>query len=208
MENVFVNRGEFRRLRQAALLPYAQNCCARILDNPVYPAVQAVVQELRGKCVAYNTALHVAANRGLDTVANKNEARKALALALDQLADAMEASNTAGDSLYLINAGFSVRQNGRRRFLGLPVAPVNVRLRPARSSGEAIVEFNPVEGARMYAFEWKDDVGQPWQNGNYSSARRVVLRVTARREIWVRVHGIATGNRPGPWSEPVMAFIP
>lgn len=207
MEKLFVNRGDYRRLRHAALLPFAQNCCVRVLDNPAYAPVSAPAQNLRLQCDAYNIALHAAENRGRDTVAVKNQSRLALFEALDRLADALEA-NAAGDPLYLSNAGFGIRQATRRRFAGLPAVPQNLRLRPGQSSGQAVLEFSPVEGARMYAIELRNSPEQDWQNGNYTTGRRVKLQVPARQESQVRVSAIAAGNRRGAWSDAVAAFIP
>lgn len=206
MENLLVYRGDYRRLRQADLLPFAQNCCARILDNPAYAPVQPLAQSLREQCTAYNTALHAAANRGRDTVAVKNQARIALETVLDQIARAVE-TNAGSDPVYLTNAGFSIRPFASRRQKALPNAPQNLRLRSGQNPGQAILEFDPVEGARMYAIEVRSTPEQGWQNGNYSSSRRVTLQLPARQENWVRVSAIATGNRRGAWSEAVVAFI-
>lgn len=208
MDNLFINRGEYRRLRQVALLPFAQHCLERVLDNPVYAAVQTAAQALGQVCPAYAAALSLAENKGRDTVAAKNELYKAVFKALDRLADAIEA-NAAGDPVYVTNAGMSVRQNGRRRFIDAPGVPEKVRLSLTKNSGEVQVEFEPVTGARMYALEWSDAAGEPnWQNGNYSTARRVLIQVPARREVRVRVCAIGSRNRCGNWSRYATLFVP
>lgn len=206
MENVFVQRG-YSRLQQAALLPFAQNCCSRVLDNPVYATAQELAQTLRQKCEAYQLALHTAENRGRDTVAIKNQARVALITALDRLSYVLQIA-AASDPAFLINAGFAVRFSARRRLTGLLPAPQKLRISQGKTSGEALIEFEGVDGAHMYAIELGESAEGPWQNGNYASARRIAVPVVARRETWARVSTIGRGNRKGPWSEPVMAFIP
>lgn len=207
MEKPLVNRSEYHRLRQAALLPFTQHLLERILDQPDYAAVQAPAQALQEKRAAYSLALSLAETRGRDVIKAKEEAKKALFGALDRLVDALE-QQAGGSPLYLTNTGLSLRQTGRRRFTGPLGTPEPVRIVPAKNSGEALVEFGRVEGARMYAVEWSAGDDPSWQNGSYSSARRIVIPVTARRDIRVRVCALGAANRRSSWSVPVQAFIP
>lgn len=212
MENILVNRSAFTRLRQADLQPFAQHCTDRIIDNPAYEPLQAAAREVKAHCAAYALLLAQAQNRGRDAVVAKDQARLTLVQSLHRLADGLDV-HAQGDPTYLINAGMTLRDSARRRYPGIPAAPENLRVRSTQKPGEALVVFDRVEGARMYALEWCEAPGAPeqreqWQNGNYSTARRVVIALPSRKDIRVRVRALNPNNRVGAWSVPATVFVP
>lgn len=206
-----INRSVHRRLRQAELHPFALHCAERLIGNPAYAPLQAAALDMKEKCIAFAAALSLAENRGRDTVYAKDEARKALLAAIEEVAELLE-THAADDPLYISNAGMPLRINFRRRSTAVLQAPEKLQASATKNSGEVLVTFTPVEGARMYAIEWSDAVtagGQEpvWNNGQYSTSRRAILVVPPRREIRVRVKALASGQRSSAWSAAAIVSV-
>ena len=78
-----------------------------------------------------------------------------------------------GNEAIVLAAGFKLRnRNSRRSTAGLQKVS-GQRAKPGRLPGEAILQYNRVPGAVIYATEWSADNGEHWHRGPYSYAREV-----------------------------------
>ena len=112
------------------------------------------------------------------------------------------------DESLIFEAGFRLRRrNTRRSEAGLEKGS-GARVKAGLLPGEAILRYNAVSGARMYAIEWSTDNGAHWQNGIYSTTLRAFITgLPIRQDILLRVYAIGTGQRKGAASDAVGVFL-
>lgn len=195
MELPLVNRTLFTQLNQTGLVPYAQNCLGRVKDHAAYQPVQLQTTQLEEAATAYAAALAVSRSGGSDRIAIKNAAMKVLE------------QHAGGDPLYLPEAGMMPRRSNNKVIEELNT-PETVRVRPGSTPGQAIIDFSPVPGARMYAIEWAVNDSGEWQSGHYVSSRRALLKVPARSDLRVQVRALGPKNRKSNWKVAETVFIP
>ncbi len=201
------NKSNYTRLLQDALNTYSENVVNRTVNVIAYKDIEGSASALRDAQAAYSTALAAAANRGGDEIARKDLAKDVLLNALDLVAtEVTSMAPKAGDPTIITAAGLQSQAVAQRREGDIEI-PTGVKCSPTLISGEMFVEYDSVDGAAMYGFEWSDDNRETWHNGQYSTKITKALKVSPRKENYVRVCAIGTRDRKSGWSDPVMAFV-
>ena len=139
-------------------------------------------------------------------IALKTAARLHLIKVMEKTA-AYVAMIADGNEAKILDAGFKPRNRSRRQNEGLEQV-TGQRAMQGTQPGEVILEFGKVTGARLYAVEWSLDGGVTWQNGIYSSSRRVsITGMPVRQDILFRIHALGSQLRKGIPSEAARVFL-
>lgn len=195
-------------LNDAELAQFAVNVWTRMTDAPRFAGIKALADnDLKTAHDRFRVVMQEAADGSRTKIAEKRIRRTELVEVLETLAG--HVSIIAGsDPSILLEAGFSVR--GRSgRVAGVDIGQVQgLQVINGARPGEAILSFEPVPRALVYAAEWSTDNGQSWHNGTYSSARRTLLQgIPVRSDVAFRVTAIGAAQRKGAPSAVVSQFI-
>ncbi len=146
-----------------------------------------------------------AADGGRLAMVQRNAAWRDAGLLLRQLAASVQA-RCQNNLPILLSSGFVPTR--RRSRIGALAAPRNLRSRFGDHSGEAVLLFKPVKGARGgYVVQISEDGAGPFTDYAMSTSSRVVLKgLTPMKYYFVRVraHGAAG---PGAWSSPCRVLV-
>lgn len=200
---------DFKTLSDPESLAFALNMHTRMNGNPKFASIQTPLldTELPEALKRFEQLLHESA----DGSKTKILERKATRLDVQNLVikTATHVGIISNGNLALIQeAGFNLRNQVIRRFTAGIDQVTGLRAKQGRQPGEAIVTYNPVAGAHMYAIEWSLDNGLTWQNGVYSSARRAsVTGLPVRQDILFRVYALGAQQRKGAVSGTVSVFL-
>ncbi len=195
-------------LSDAELAQFAVNVWTRMTGSGRFASVKTITDnELKPAIERFNIVIQEAADGSRTKIAEKRIRRAELAELLETLAG--HVSILAGDDAsVLLESGFSLR--GRSgRLTSADIGQVQgLQVQPGLRPGEAVLTFEAVPRALVYAAEWSADGGQSWQNGTYSSARRTLLQqLPIRADVAFRVTAIGTAQRKGAPSPMVSRFI-
>ncbi len=195
-------------LSDAQLVQFAHNVWTRTTDHPRFAGIKPLVDtSLKPSLDAFVTVVQEAADGSRVKHAEKRARRRSLLEALELVAGHL-AILAAGEESVILEAGFSVRSKSSRRDSQEVGQVQGLQVSAGKRPGEALLTFEGVSRALVYAAEWSADGGQHWQNGTYSSARRTVLSgLPERSELLFRVTAIGTGQRKGAPSTPVRQFV-
>ncbi len=195
-------------LNDAGLAQFAVNVWTRMTDAPRFAGIKTQTDNnLKPALDRFAAVVQEAADGSRVKIAEKKMRRAELVEVLETLAG--HVSIIAGsDPSILLEAGFSVRGKSGR-VAGADIGQVQgLQVTAGARSGEAVLTFDPVPRALVYAAEWSADNGQSWHNGTYSSARRTLLQgVPARSDVAFRVTAIGAAQRKGAPSAMVSQFI-
>jgi hypothetical protein len=195
-------------LNDAELAQFALNVWTRMTDNPRFESIKTLTDNiLKTALDRLTTVMQEAADGSRFKIAEKRLRRTELADALETIAGHV-AIIADDDPAVLVEAGYSVRGKSGRFSSGDIGQVQGLQVLNGMRPGEAMLTFEAVPRARLYAAEWSIDNGQTWHNGTYSSARRtVLLDLPTRSDILFRVTAIGATQRKGAPSAAVSQFI-
>jgi len=208
MSKFIVRRSTYRELPQDTLASFADNVFSRMSSLPEYQAYAADVVLLGQQLTQYKEALANAMYGGVDRIALKKEKKQGLLLALDRIADLLNASYTGVDS-WIVGAGMETMREAVGTNAVLET-PYDLRAISRGETGEVTLSFRLASRSRVRnnAVEYSLDGGTSWKNGSYSSATRIRLTgLPARQEVKFRVRSLGVAERQSPWSKPVDVFV-
>lgn len=195
-------------LNDAELALFAVNVWTRMTDAPHFAGIKAITDnDLKPAINRFNAVVQEAADGSRIKMAEKKLRRAELVEVLETLAG--HVSIIAGsDASVLLEAGYTVRGKSGRS-AGIDIGQVQgLQVTNGARPGEAILIYEPVERALVYAAEWSVDNGQSWHNGTYSSSRRTLLQnIPVRNDVAFRVTAIGAAQRKGAPSAVVSQFI-
>lgn len=172
---------------------------------------QVILDRLQTETEDYNTKLQRARNRGKIEVEQKNIAKAALLLTLDEYALTISAAALRNPSI-IIAAGFEYQSSGSHGNRVIELGPpygLNVNL--GKSSGEVLLSYQ-LEVPRLVVkngVEWSDDQGKTWHNGTYFSGKKgIVKNLPIRKDLLLRVRSIGAYDRESDFSIPISTFLP
>ena len=112
-----------------------------------------------------------------------------------------------GDRGVILESGFEVRKKPVRHHGEVGLVNDLMALR-TEFPNEALVKWSKVTAADMYALEYTVDLGTTWHNGNYTSGKSIRMKgLPGKTDVMIRVRGLGTAGKKGPWSDPVSVFV-
>lgn len=203
-----VRKTTFKKLTQADLASFAQNVYTRMSTKPEYQPFAELVALLGTQLETYKSSLAFAVNRGIDQVAQKEQAKTDLFSTLDRIADQLNVNHT-GLETWVLNAGMDVVRDRSVTPIDLD-PPYNLRATGRGVRGEAILTFSLMDVGRVVnnGMEYSADNGETWHNGTYSTGTTMKVKgLPSRQSVLFRVCSFGTFQRKSAWSEPVEMFL-
>lgn len=208
MAKPLIVKKAYKNLSQDGLITFTDNVIKRMSSKPEYQPFAADVTILSEQLVAYREAMSRAANRGIDSVAEKEVIKNSMIETLDRITDQLNLSHTGLDT-WGLNAGMEVRREKTSITTDI-LPPVNLQVFSSGIRGEAILSFKVVETKRVvnHDAEYSADNGESWQRGNHGSGTTIKMRnLPSRQPVLFRVCSLGTFQRKSPWTQPVEGFV-
>lgn len=181
----------FSQLSDPVFLEEAKHIYSKMNGNVYFPDPAPKMEDVDAAITAYGTALTAAKELGKDNVAEKNKARKALTVLLQDLGRfAMFIAK--GDVTMLISSGYRLTKMPQPVHLEIPGA-VSISNGPVPGSME--VKVKAVKGAQSYIHQITDAMptdATVWVSVTTGRSRYVHTSLTRGKEYWVRAG--ATGS--------------
>ncbi len=194
-------------LNDAELAQFAANVWTRTTDNPRFTAIKPLIDgSLKPVLDRFGTVLQEAADGSRTKIAEKRARRSELINALETLAGHVSIIADSEEAV-MLEAGYSVR--GKTARTGGEIGQVQgLKVSAGPQPGEAVLIYEAVSKALVYAAEWSADNGQTWNNGTYASSRRLLLQgIPVRTDVLFRVTAIGAAQRKGAPSAAVSQFM-
>jgi hypothetical protein len=203
--------GVSRSKRRVVIVDKAQTVVVALENNPNFPDSGEVVSQVK-TLLTDISGLEMEKNR-LQSQLGSVDAQidEKIAKLYNALNDAVAYVNmkSNGDEAKIVSSGFEVPKD--RTPIGALPKVMNVVLKEGLGSGELLVSFKNLRGARTYVIEVTYTVmdESSWVLGTYASGSRgnVLPRLKAGAQIWVRVAGVGAKGR-GAWSDVASRFVP
>ncbi|MFT3934878.1 MAG: fibronectin type III domain-containing protein [Chitinophagaceae bacterium] len=139
----------FKRLSDARLETFTMTVVAAMTRNTNYPNPTPAIADLEALRLQFEAALSAAQTRDNVKIAAKTNLRLQLIAELDTLSDYVNLT-AQGDRTILLSSGFKVKaEKTNSAVLG---TIENFTVTQGANSGEAILSFTKVKGARFYLF--------------------------------------------------------
>lgn len=137
---------DFRRLREAAMVPATSFIIESMTDNAAYPEPPVKTTVLQTLLNSYSTALAEATSRDRNKIAVKNQLRKQLNVALAQNGRYVNMM-ADGDVPMLVSSGYTLAKQPEPRYIVSPKAPV---IKQGINSGSLICKVEADKAATGY----------------------------------------------------------
>ena len=181
----------FSPLSDADFFEEAKHIFSKMTGNTNFPDPTPKLLEVDAAITAYGTALTAAKELGKDNVAEKNKARLALTVLLQDLGRyAMFVAK--GDVTMLISSGYRLNKMPQPVHLDIPG---NVSISNGPVPGSMEVKVKAVKGAQSYIHQITDAPptdNTVWVSVTTGRSRYVHTSLTRGKEYWVRAG--ATGS--------------
>jgi hypothetical protein len=147
--NAKISISIFSSKKDADLVVASGRIVASMAGNPVYPAPKPALAEVIAAREAYMAAVAVL-DRGRLAIARRNATRAPLVQLLRELALYVQQAS-GGDRQKLLGSGYPVQKT--RQPASVPSPPQNLRLLPAKISGQMLVRCAKLPFAKSY--QWR-----------------------------------------------------
>jgi hypothetical protein len=191
----------FVRLADAAFDDFAANVVASLGASTAFPNLPVPLSVLASLRVAFHNAVVAAAGGGTELIAQKNQARAALELALRQNAAYVE--SVAGENLaVLLSSGFkAVSQNRTSSPLSTPVV-LNI---DNQFSTQLMLDLKGVTNARTYQSRVLTAQGTVLTTVETTRAKRILIpNLTPGTVYTVQARAIGGSTGYSDWSDPTL----
>jgi len=147
--NAKISISIFSSKKDADLVVASGRIVASMAGNPVYPSPKPALAQVIAARDAYVAAVAVL-DRGKLSIARRNATREPLVQLLRDLALYVQQAS-GGDRQKLLGSGYPVQKT--RQPASVPNPPQNLRLRPAKISGQMLARCETLPSAKSY--QWR-----------------------------------------------------
>ncbi len=203
--------GVSRSKKRGSIIDKAKVVAVALENNPNFPDSGELVSEIKTLLNEYGV-LEADKNKlesQLESVSTKiNEKADRIYKVLNNIVGYVNIKSN-GDEAKMLSSGFDLPKDSAP--VGALPKVMNVVLREGLGSGELLVSFKNLRGAKTYVIEITYTVmdESSWTLGSYASGSRgnVLAGLKAGSQIWVRVAGVGAKGR-GAWSDVASRFVP
>lgn len=176
------------------------------LSNPPgstnFPTPQPTIVIVQGKIDAYKDAL-ANLGKGTITTAAKDVARKELEDTLAELGLYIQQAS-GGDVVKMLSSGFDISKASADPVGDLP-KPGNFKAK-AKGKGEIDLSCDPIKGAKIYQWEYKQVAATEWILKTTTKAKLSLTGLESGKEYVFRVVALGT-SKAREYSDEVKSFV-
>lgn len=185
---------DFKKLREAGLVPAAEFIVVSMTDNAAFPNPPVKLAELKTLLDSYIAALAEAASRDRNKIAIKNQLRQQLNEALSE--NGVYVNLTAkGDVPMLVSSGYRLAKQPQPRYVSVPE---NLTLTPGANPGTLVSKVKADKGANGYTHMLTKAPLTPesqWQSVTTSRCRYEFTGLEVRTEYIAKVVAIGSNDQ-------------
>ena len=195
----------FKTMNDAVLAQFATNVYNKLSADAQFAALKPFADDLKVCSHAFDTGVTNAANGGSLLVKEKNRKFDALTNQLSKIAIQVE-SSAEGDEDVALAAGFDIVKVSK------PItelnAPIGVSVFNVERSGSVKLSWTAVDGAINYGIERKETGETVWLNGDYSTARSLILSgLKPGANMTFHIRTLGRRGLVSDWSQEVSVWV-
>jgi len=202
--NAKVSLAFLTRTNDAILIVQASRIFIALTGNAAYPTPTPTLAEFTAAQNAFTAAVNAAQDSKM-AIAVRRQQRAAFVALLRQLAQYVQITCN-GDLPTLLSSGFTARQTGQP--VGVLPAPLNLRLRRGKLSGELIPRCDKVKKAGAYQWRYATTIAPTvWIAADPTLAANTTLQdLAVGTQYIVQVRAIGTRG-PSAWSDSAALMV-
>lgn len=196
----------FERLSDSNLAVRASSIVAAITDNPNFPDPKPSLAVMQSTISEFRQAAAVALSGTNVDKALKNVKKEELINKLHSLAYYV-LFIADGDEVVAQSSGFTIAKQAST----LPdiTVPTNPQLRDGANTGELVLSFNRVIGAKSYMYQYTLDPianDSSWKTETGTVSKAKFAKLESGKRYWCRVVAVGT-NGQGVYSNPISRIV-
>ncbi len=203
MKKVLAKLG-FRNLSVSEKIQRARLIVGNLVKNEHFPSPNPGIGQITEVVNMLEAAYHAASDGSKTQQAIMDERETVLNELMANLALYVQ-NQSEGHEEKIRSTGFDVQAD--RTSIGELERPENLRAQISEHTGEIMLDWKNLHGAKAYIVEKSDDGSNGWAIcGHCTASRMTITGLPAASYVWFRVAGVGAAGQ-SPWSDPVKGLI-
>lgn len=197
----------FAKLNDSQLDTRANAVVTAMTDNANFPDVGSTLTDLKAASDAYALALATAKVGTPSQVAEKNDRKAELVVALKAMGDYVNYM-AGGDRVMLLTTGFEVSKDSRTPVVIEPIE--NLMVDYGSNSGTLDLSIKKGAGVRSVVFQYSlaetVDNNTAWISSTCTESKCTIDNLPVGKMVWIRA-GVVGPRRQSIFSQPVQKMV-
>lgn len=198
---------DFAKLNDSQLDTRANAVATAMTANANFPTVGNVLNDLKAACTAYAKALAIAKVGTPSQIAEKNDRKAELVIALKAMGDYVNYM-AGGDRAILLTTGFGVSKDTRTPVVIEPIDALMVDY--GSNSGTLDLSIKKGAGVRsvvfQYSLEATVDNNTAWMSSTCTESKCTIDNLPVGKMVWLRA-GVIGPRRQAYYSQPLQKMV-